>query len=113
MDSQKFNENDLLKYKEITKEFDLLKFEKNISKKMKIRYNNPDDNDKNLIVESLDDVIFVRNKEMFIEQKSSEFIRLTFNIPNTLGTYTAHVIVKDKYNGEIEEILKFKIRVVN
>ena len=101
-----------LKYEDITKDFELLKFRQEASKKMKIRYNNPDDEDKTFIIESTDDIIFVRNKELNIEQKSSEYIRITFNMPKTLGTYTASVIVKNKKTGEIEEILRFHMQVV-
>ena len=103
--------NELLKYENITKDFDMLTFQRNISKKMKIRYNNPEDIDKNLVVESSDDIIYVRNRDMFIEQKTSEYIRLIFNIPNTIGIYTSTVTVKDKNSGEIEEILRFHIKV--
>ena len=103
--------DDLLKYENITKDFDMLTFTRGESKKMKIRYNNPEDIDKNLVVESSDNIITVRNRDMFIEQKTSDYIRLIFNIPNTLGIYTSNVTVKDKNSGEIEEILRFHIKV--
>ena len=108
----KLSPKELLTYQDITKDFDLIKFEKGTIIKKKIRYNNPDDEDKNFVVESLDDIITIRSKEMYIEQKSSEYIKLTFNIPNTLGRYTSSVIVKNKDKGEIEEILRFNIQVV-
>ena len=108
----KLNKKELLKYENITKDFDELTFERDSSKKLKIRYNNPDDEDKYFIIESLDDIIFVRNKEMKIEEKSSEYIRLTFNIPKTLGIYTSNVIVKNKITGEIEEILRCHMQVI-
>ena len=107
----KLSPKELLTYENITKDFDL-KLDKETTRKKKIRYNNPDDEDKNFVVESLDDIITIRSKEMYIEQKSSEYIKLTFNIPNTLGRYTSSVIVKNKDKGEIEEILRFNILVV-
>ena len=107
----KLNSEELLKYEDITKDFELLKFKQEASKKMKIRYNNPDDENKSLIVESSDDIIYVRNRELNIESKTSEYIRLTFNMPKTLGNYTACIFVKNKDNGEIEEILRFHMQV--
>ena len=112
MSQKNILDQNVLKYEDITKDFELLKFKQEASKKMKIRYNNPDDVDKSFIVESTDSLIFVRNKEMNIEQKSSEYIRLTFNMPKTLGTYTASVIVRNKNTREIEEILRFHMEVV-
>ena len=109
---KKLNPNDLLKYENITKDYNNINIKKETSKKMKLRYNNPDDENKNLVIESLDDIIFVRNRELFIPQKASEFIRLTFNIPKTLGIYTSNVIIWNKNNGEIEEILRFHIQVI-
>ena len=100
------NENE-----EITKDFPLLKFKPEMTKKMKVRYNNPDDFNKNFIIESTDDIINIRNKEISIESKSSEFIRLTFVMPKTFGNYTASVIVKNKDINQIEEILRFHMQV--
>ena len=107
----KLSPEDALKYEDITKDFDLLRFQQEASKKMKIRYNNPDDDQKTMIIESSDDIIQVRTKEINIEPKTSEFIRLTFNMPKTMGNYTACVIVKNKDNDEIEEILRFHMQV--
>ena len=108
----KLSPKELLTYENITKDFDLIKFEKETTKKMKIRYNNPDDEEKKIIVESLDDIISVRSRDLNIEQKSSQYIKLTFNIPKTLGIYTSNVIVKNLNKGEIEEILRFHIQVI-
>ena len=103
--------DDLLKYENITKDFDMLTLSRGEPKKMKIRYNNPEDIDKHLVVESSDDIISVKDRDMILEQKTSEYIRLTFHTPNTLGIYTSSVTVKDKNSGEIEEILRFHIKV--
>ena len=109
---KKYNEEILSKYEDITKDFDLIKIQQGMSVKKKVRYNNPDDEDKNFIVDSTDDIIVVRTKELRIESKSSEYIRLVFNMPKTLGTYSASVVVTNKDNNKIEEILRFHILVV-
>ena len=109
----KLNPDESLKYEDITKDFDLLRFKQEQSKKMKIRYNNPDDEQKTMIIESSDDIIQVRTTELNIEAKTSEFIRLCFNMPKTLGNYTSCVYVRNKDNGEIEEILRFHMQVSN
>ena len=112
MNKKKINLEDLAKYEDITKDYNNLKFKSNTQKKMKIRYNNPDDIDKVLEIESTDeDTIFVRVKELNIESKSGEFIRLTFNIPSTKCNYSPCVIVKNKTSKQIEEILRFNITV--
>ena len=111
--SGKYKEEDLIKYKDITKVYPILKFEQQATKKMKLRYNNPYDEDKIIIVESTDeDILYVRTKEIKIEQKASEFIRLIFNMPRTIGVYTPKVVVTNKANGEIEEILMFQCQVI-
>ena len=101
----------LLKNEKITKDYNTIKFKPETSKKMKFRYNNPDDEDKTILVESLDDIIEIRSKEVKIEQKNGKFIKLTFNIPKTPGNYKPVVIVTNQRNGEIEEILRFNIYV--
>ena len=112
MIKKKVNNEELLKYEDITKDFGVLNFKPNEQQKKKIRYNNPDDEDKVFEIESTDDdTINVRNKELSIESKNGEFIRLLFNAPKTLGTHTVSVIVKNKKNKEVEEVLRFQIQV--
>ena len=109
---KKMTKDQLLELEDITKEFDKLIMRKQTKKKMKIRYNNPEDEDKYILVESLDDIIEVKKEEIHIEEKTGEYIKLMFNIPKTEGTYKAHVLVKNKKDGKIEEVLKFNIQVV-
>ena len=112
MIKKKIRNEDLSKYEEITKDFGVLKLKPNEQKKMKIRYNNPDDFDKTFEIESTDDeTVNVRNKEINIESKTGEFIRLLFNAPQTFGTYTVCIVVKNKNNQEVEEVLRFQIEV--
>ena len=114
MIKKKINNEDLLKYEEITKDYDPLRFAPKAQIKKKIRYMNPDDVDKVFEIESTDDdIVNVRNKELNIESKASEFIRLLFNAPETLGSYKVCVIVKNKANKEVEEVLRFHIQVNN
>ena len=113
MIKKKINNEDLLKYEEITKDYDPLRFVPKAQIKKKIRYMNPDDVDKVFEIESTDDdIVNVRNKELNIESKASEFIRLIFNMPRTIGVYTPKVVVTNKANGEIEEILMFQCQVI-
>ena len=105
---------ELKKYKDITKDFDDLKLKRNTSKKMKIRYNNPDDEDKKFIIESTDAILFIRTKELNVQSKTSGYIRFIINTPGTIGTYTPYIIVKKigiDGVGEVEEVLKFSIEV--
>ena len=109
----KIRNEDLLKYQDITKHFDDLIFKRNTSKKIKIIYNNPDDFDKNFEIISTDnDTVFVRSKELRIESKRGNFIRLTLNIPSTICKYPVSIIVKNKDKNEVEEVLRFNIQVV-
>ena len=114
MIKKKANKTELLKYEEITKEYAQIIMEKETSKKMKIIYNNPDDYNKTLEIESTDDdMVEVRTKVIHLKSKFSDYIRLTFNMPKTVANYNVSVIVKNKTNNEIEEILKFPIQVVD
>ena len=84
----------------------------NMKKKMKIKYNNPDDVDKVLAITSTDDdILEVRTKELKVEYKDMNFIRLTFNSPSTKCIYKPCVIIKNKANDQIEEILRFRIEI--
>ena len=108
---KKLTNEELLKYENITKDYPPLKLKPETSKKMKFRYNNPDDEDKHIIVESNDEIIEVRSKEVIIEQKNGKFIKLTFHAPKTLANYKPIVVIRNKRNGEIEEILRFNIYI--
>ena len=111
---KKIKKEDLLKYEDRTKDFEILNFKPKETKKKKIRYNNPDDSDKIFEIESTDnEIVNVRNKELKIESKAGEFIRLIFNAPETLGTYTVSIIVTNKAIKEVEEVLRFHIQVNN
>ena len=101
---------ELLQYEDITKDFDL-KYRRNISKKMKIRYNNPDDEDKTFIIDSTDPIITIRTKQLTVKSKTGEYIRFVFNIPSTVGVYTPNILVKNVENNEVEEVLRFNIEV--
>ena len=54
----------------------------------------------------------MRSKELRIESKRGNFIRLTLNIPSTICKYTVSIIVKNKDKNEVEEVLRFNIQVV-
>ena len=111
---KKTKKEDLSKYDKITRDYDPLKIAPNTEKKIKLRYNNPDEMDKDFEIESTaNDIIFVRSKELHVDSKAGEFIRLTIVAPKTLGKYTVSIIVKNKANQKVEEVLKFFILVDN
>jgi hypothetical protein len=58
-----------------------------------------------------DDVLQVRTPELKVPYKEMNFIRLTFESPNTKCIYRPSVIIRNKANKKIEEILRFKIEV--
>ena len=111
---KKLKNEDLLKYEENTRDYGILKFAPQIQKKIKIRYNNPDEIDKDFEISSTsNDIIYVRKKELHIESKAGEFIRLTINAPKTIGKYIVSIVIKNKANNTVEEVLRFHIQVDN
>lgn len=97
----------------ITKHYDLIRFHKNQEKRQKIIYNNPDDFDKNLLVESNDNMIYIRTKEVKIPSKTGQYIRFIIYAPKTKGFYSPNIIVKNARTREVEEVLQFNIEVVD
>ena len=111
---KKIKNEDLLKYEDCTRDYEILKFAPQAQKKIKLRYNNPDEIDKDFEIESTaNDIINVRSKELHVDSKAGEFIRLTVCAPNTLGKYIVSIVVKNKANKKVEEVLRFQIQVDN
>ena len=111
MIKKKISQEELDKNVEITKDYEL-RLKLNTKKKMKIKYNNPDDIDKVFEIQSTDDeILHVRTPELKIPYKEMNFIRLTFESPNTKCIYKPSIIIRNKANKNIEEILRFKIEV--
>lgn len=100
-------------YTEITQEYPIYKFNKNVVEKMKIRYINPDDYNKQLEVISSDPIIQIRTPNVNINYKSNCYIRMTFNIPDTPAFYTCYIAIRDLKTNEIEEVLKIPIEVLD
>ena len=103
---------DLSKYKDITKEYPVLRCHKNCTLKKKLKYNNPDDYNKTLSFIAKDPIIKLRQKELKIEYKSSKYIKFFLELPMTEGTYHPSIAIVNNRTGEIEEVLKFNIEVI-
>ncbi len=101
-------------YKDLTKEYSI-KIEAGSKLNKKIKYNNPDDEDKIVNIISTEPILYISTEKLVIEYKSSKYIKLTFISPQTIGKYTAYVVIEiEKTNtkpASVEEVLKFNIEV--
>jgi hypothetical protein len=103
----------LNEYASITKEYPKIILKGSTTYKKKIKYNNPDDVDKIIKLTTSDPIVKIKTEQFAIEYKSSKFLRFSFEMPATEGKYRPSIIITDMKTGEVEEVLKFFIEVVN
>lgn len=104
-------QNNNTNYESITKEY-RTQLKSNTFYKKKIRYNNPEDNDKLVRVFTTDPVVKIKKEEILIGFKTSENIRFSIMTPETLGIYKLHIFVENRALGKIEEVLRFIVEVI-
>lgn len=80
----------------------------------KIKYNNPENIKKNLLISStIPHVLYIKNENIQLDYKSSKYIKISISSPSTIGMYIVYIVIQKENNKgyEIEEILKFHIKV--
>ena len=108
-----YNHDMLNNLNHLVKEYEV-EIESNQKIHKKVKYNNPNDYDKIIQITSTEPIIYVKTDKLVLDYKSSKYIRLIINSPQTLGTYTCFIVIENttlKEENKIEEILKFKIKV--
>jgi hypothetical protein len=104
---------DYKNYDHITKYYERTQVEKEMNKKWKIKYLNPDDENKELDLKTSDDTLIqLKKKVLKIKEKEFDYIRFIFKAPKTEAIYKPNITIINKYTNEIEEILSFEFEVV-
>ena len=104
--------NGIENYASITQDYPVLKFKKNQSKKQKVKYINPEDYDKVLNIISSDPIITIKEPQIKIPYKTSKYIKFRIDMPMTEGLYRPLIIICNVRTGEIEEIMRLSLEVV-
>ena len=109
----KSNPKDDRNYEHITKSYPPVQIKKGVKKKWKIKYINPDDDNKELDIKTSDEtLILLKRKVLKIKEKEFDYIRFVFKAPITEAIYRPSISIINRYTNEIEEILQFEFEVV-
>lgn len=107
------NDIDFTAYMHITNDYNI-EIENRKTMNKKIKYNNPENIKKNLLISStIPHVLYIKNENIQLDYKSSKYIKISISSPSTIGMYIVYIVIQKENNKgyEIEEILKFHIKV--
>lgn len=107
------NDIDFTTYMHITNDYNI-EIENRKTMNKKIKYNNPENIKKNLLISStIPHVLYIKNENIQLDYKSSKYIKISISSPSTIGMYIVYIVIQKENNKgyEIEEILKFHIKV--